>query len=191
MVRSGPVRNRLRGWALAATAAVVFTVQTPRARATTVVPITVEALTRQSHEVVVATVVRSASRWEGGFIVTDHTVRVAAVFKGAAALQSEITVTLAGGVVGRVGQVIAEVPVPEVGRSYVWFVQAGAEGRRYLTHMTAAVVPLRVVPGQAQVTAEPPEALVTAPSQGPQGVSAGPRALPFETLSRVIQGASP
>jgi len=162
----------------------------PQAEATTVAPITVEALTAQSDEVLVATVLRAVSRWEGGMLVTDHAVRVAAVFKGTVALQSELTVTVAGGVLGRVAQVIPESPVPEVGRSYVWFVQR-AGGRRYLSHMTAAVVPLRVLPGEGRVAAEPAEALVTGPSQGPGGVTAGPRSIDFEVLSRRIQGAAP
>lgn len=181
--RQGRWAAGLLAWALA--------VQAPSAGATTVTPVTVEALTQQSDEVLVATVLRAASRWQGGVIVTDHTLRVAAVFKGAVSLQSEVVVTVAGGVVGRVAQTIAEVPVPVVGRSYVWFVQRGDGGARYLAHMTAAVVPLRVAPGEARVVAEAPEALVTAPSQGVSGVSAGPRALAFESLARVIQGAAP
>lgn len=185
------VKRRRQGSGAAWLLAGALALGAPGVGATTVVPVTVEALTRQSDEVIVASVMHATSRWQGGMIVTDHTLRVAAVFKGAVALQSELVVTVAGGVVGRVAQHVAEVPVPVVGQSYVWFVQRGEGGARYLAHMTAAVVPLRVAPGEARVLAEAPEALVTAPSQGVTGVSAGPRALAFESLARVILRAAP
>lgn len=132
----------------------------PRAVATTVVPVTVAELTRRSEDVVVGTVRAANSRWHGGFIVTDCEVVVEAALKGASLPRATVFVRVAGGVVGGIGQHVPDAPTPLVGSTYVFFLQGG-EGRvRYLTHLTAAVLAVSLDAGGRPVV-EPAPGLVT------------------------------
>lgn len=115
-----------------------------RARATTVVPITVDALTRRSELVVLGTVRATSSRWRERFIVTDCDVVVEAVLKGPARAGEVVGVRVAGGEVDGIGQMVPDAPIPHAGESAVFFLQGQEDGRWLLAHMTAAVVPVRV-----------------------------------------------
>lgn len=148
------------------------------ARATTVVPVTTEELTQRSDEVVVATVVRSASRWEQGLIVTDHELVVDASVRGNAPPRSTLFVRTPGGTVGRISQVIPDAPSLEVGRSYVFFLSGGVGTVRYLAHLTAAVVPVEPT-AQGTLVARPSTALLTDRSRSG---SAPPASVPLPAM---------
>lgn len=148
------------------------------ARATTVVPVTTEELAQRSDDVVVATVVRSASRWEQGLIVTDHELVVDAAVRGGALPRSTVFVRTPGGTVGRVAQVIPDAPSLEVGRSYVFFLSGGVGTVRYLAHLTAAVVPVEATAGGALV-ARPSTALLTG---APRASAAPPAPVPLPAM---------
>jgi hypothetical protein len=66
-----------------------------RAHSTTVVPITVDALTRRSELVVLGTVRAASSQWRERFIVTDCDVRVEAVLKGPVSAGATVGVRVA------------------------------------------------------------------------------------------------
>ncbi len=115
-----------------------------RAHATTVVPITVDALTRRSELVVLGTVRGASSRWRERFIVTDCDVVVEAVLKGPVNTGAVVGVRVAGGEVDGIGQMVPDAPIPHAGETAVFFLQGQEDGRWLLAHMTAAVVPVRV-----------------------------------------------
>ncbi len=115
-----------------------------RAHATTVVPITVDALTRRSELVVLGTVRGASSRWRERFIVTDCDVVVEAVLKGPVNTGAVVGVRVAGGEVDGIGQMVPDAPIPRAGETAVFFLQGQEDGRWLLAHMTAGVVPVRV-----------------------------------------------
>lgn len=115
-----------------------------QAHSTTVVPISVDALTRRSELVVLGTVRAAASRWRERFIVTDCDVLVEATLKGPVNVGANVGVRVAGGEVDGIGQVVPDAPIPHTGETAVFFLQGQEDGRWLLAHMTAAVVPVRV-----------------------------------------------
>jgi hypothetical protein len=125
--------------------------------ATVTVPITLQELTERSDDVVVGEVRRASSQWDGGRIVTDYEIDIRAVMRGRTAVGTSLLARLPGGTVGRIGQTIAGVPSPEVGGTYVFFLQSGPSGLRYLTHLTASVMPvtLDTPTGTVSVTPHP------------------------------------
>ena len=131
-----------------------------RANATVVVPVTVEELTRLADDVVVAVPRRASSQWDGGRIVTDYELEVITALKGPLAQGNSLIVRFPGGVVGRIGQVVAGVDGLVVGRSYVLFLSTGVSGLRFLTHLVASVVPVQLDPATGQPQALPAEGLV-------------------------------
>jgi hypothetical protein len=171
------------------------------AGATSTVPVAVEALTRRADDVVLAVARRSNARWDGRVIVTDTELEVTAVLRGRLVPRSAVLVTTPGGVVGRIGQVVPGTPVFTEGGAYVLFLQPGPAPLRYLAHLTAAVVPVRVgATGEVLVDVPrdlwlPPEGtsgtwgpLVTG-AQAPVGVPPGAAVtVPLERLVRAIQG---
>lgn len=153
------------------------------AGATVVVPITVQDLTRTSDDVVVATVVQGRSQWQGGRIVTDYQLQVAAVMKGALAPGATTVVRLPGGVVGRIGQTVAGVAPLTRGTTYLLFLATGPDGVRCLTHLTAAVMAMGADPVSGDVVGTVPEGLVAVP----QGTHMGTVAL--EAMDRAVRAA--
>ncbi len=153
--------------------------------ATTGRAVTVAELTRASDDVLVGTVRRSVSRWEGGHIVTDHDVEVGAVLAGRLVPGVTVTVRVAGGVVGRIAQSIPGAPTLEDGRAYMLFLAGGVSTVRYLAHMTAAVVP--VVMDGATVTAAVPSTLLTVPVSG----AGRPTRMALTDLTRAVGAVRP
>jgi hypothetical protein len=129
---------------LAALGAVGVGLRARRARATTVVPITVDALARRSELVVLGTVRAASARWRERFIVTDCDVVVEAVLKGPVNVGALVGVRVAGGEVDGIGQMVPDAPIPRAGETAVFFLQGQEDGRWLLAHMTAGVVPVRV-----------------------------------------------
>ncbi len=171
---------------------VTLSLATPRvSEATTVVPVTVAELTRSSDDVVLATVRSQVSRWDGRVIVTDHTLEVVSVLAGRIVPRATVYLRTGGGTVGHISQVIAGVPEPEVGQSYVFFFSGGTGTVRYLAHLTAAMVPLRVERGTGRVEALCPEGLVTVGTTLPATAPPAGRALAFDSLLRAVREARP
>lgn len=161
----------------AALALVAVLLAPAAARATTVIPVTTEELTRRSDEVIVATVRASTSRWDGGLIVTDHELVVGATVRGDAPPGATVFVRTPGGTVGRLAQVVPDAPTLEVGSTYVFFLAGGVGRVRFLAHLTAAVVPVRAAPGVGLV-AQPPSSLLTDVSRPATAAAPPPVALP-------------
>lgn len=168
---------------LAACALGAATLRGRGARATTVVPITVEALTRRSELVVLATVRATRCLWRSGFIVTDGDLRVEAVMKGDARVGDSLGVRVAGGELDGVGQMIPDAPTLRVGDAAVFFLQGDEQGRHLLAHMTAAVLPVRLG-ADGTVTVGTAPGLQRASDAAP----AGPTAL--TTFARTVNGAT-
>jgi hypothetical protein len=164
-------RPVLPGWALALALTVL---SAPRgARATTVVPITLEDLSRRADVVVVATVRTTRARWEGRILVTDAELEVRVAMKGPVAPGATIVLRVPGGVLGEIGQTIPGVPRPERGDTFVAFLTAaedGSPGRYHLTHLTASILPV-LAPGPS---ASPTGALRVRPAS--EGMTVGPLA---------------
>ena len=134
-------------------------------------------LTRTSDDVIVGTVRRSVSRWEGRFIVTDHEVELSAVLKGRLAPRAVVVLRVAGGVVGRIGQHIPGAPTLADGGTYLLFLAGGVSDLRYLAHASAAVVPM-TLDASGQVQALPPETLAGAePAMALERITAAVRAV--------------
>jgi hypothetical protein len=160
-------------------------VLTRPAAATSVVPVTVEELTRRADAVVVATPRAARSQWLGGQIVTDVELEVHASARGSLVPGDTVTLRRPGGIVGRIGQEIPGVPSLELGRQYVVFLARGP-GVFYLAHLTAAVLPMAAAP-DGTVTVQPPaEGLATGPGGRP-GTVMGRAGMPFEQLVRVLR----
>jgi len=147
----------------AAVVAMALTLAPSLAPAVTARRVSVTELTRASDDVVVGTVRRSVSRWEGRFIVTDHEVELGAVLKGRLAPRAVVVVRVAGGVVGRIGQQVPGAPSLADGGTYLLFLAGGVSDVRYLAHMTAAVVPV-TLDAAGRVQASAPESLTEATS---------------------------
>lgn len=163
----------------AAALAVALALSPRLAPALTARRVTVAELTRASDDVVVGTVRRSVSRWEGRFIVTDHEVELSAVLKGRLAPRAVVVVRVAGGVVGRIGQHIPGAPALADGATYLLFLEGGISDVRYLAHVSAAVVPM-ALDSSGQVRARPPETLV-----------GGEPAMALERIAAAVRAVSP
>lgn len=156
------------------------------AGATTVVPITLDALTQRSELVLLGTVRGAVSQWSGRFIVTDCEVEAEVVLKGELAVHARVPVRVAGGEVDGIGQMIPDAPMPERGQTYVFFLQGREEGRRLLAHMTAAVLPITLDPGGEMLIGSAP-GLVTARS-GTRGLAPMP-SMGAGEFARVVRAA--
>jgi hypothetical protein len=163
----------------AAVLATALLLAPPFAHALTARRVTVAELTRSADDVVVGTVRRSVSRWEGRFIVTDHEVELSAVLKGRLAPRAVVVVRVAGGVVGRIGQHVPGAPTLDDGRTYLLFLAGGVSDARYLAHMSAAVVPVTLdAAGRVQATA-------------PESLAAGAPAMTLERLAGAVRAVAP
>lgn len=156
--------------------------------ATTVHPVSVAELTRGSDDVVLATVRRSMSHWEEGFIVTDHEIEVVSALKGRLASRALVMVRLAGGTVGSISQMIPEAPSLEVGRTYVLFLAGGVSTVRYLAHLTAAVVPVALAP-TGSVQASVPGTLRIAPAS--TGPASATTVMSLDQVARAVRSVTP
>ena len=114
------------------------------AHATTVVPVTIETLARRADEVLIVTPRHATSAWFGRVIDTDYDLEVQTVVRGASVAGAHVTLRAPGGVVGSIGQQIPGVPALEINRPYVVFLSRASDvpGVFYLTHLTAAVLPV-------------------------------------------------
>lgn len=169
----------MRPWTLAAALAVALALTPSLAPAITARRVSVPELTRSSDDVVVGTVRRSVSRWEGRFIVTDHEVVLSAVLKGRLSPRATVVVRVAGGVVGRIGQHVPGAPSLEDGATYLLFLAGGVSDVRYLAHMTAAVVPVTV------------DATGTVQARAPESMTAGAATIPLERLAGAVRAVTP
>lgn len=156
------------------------------AGATTIVPVTLEELTRRSELVVLGTVREVSSRWRGRFIVTDCGVSVDLSLKGELAVGERVGVRVAGGEVDGIGQMIPDAPMPERGASYVFFLQGREEGMRLLAHMTAAALPVTLGPDGAMVVGTAPGLAGSTSGR----VTASPaRSFPVGEFARAVRAA--
>lgn len=178
-----------RAFLTAGAASALVLARARSARATVVVPVTAEALTRRSDDVVIATVRRSSSQWDGGHIVTDHEVDVLTALKGRLPPRSLVLVRTPGGVVGGIGQYIPGAPSLEQGRSYVLFLSGGVGSVRYLAHLTAAVMAIEGDPASGVVRVLPGEGLLS--SGGAAGRVTGGAAFPLDALAAVVRSVGP
>lgn len=154
------------------------------AHATTVVPITAEALARRADAVVIATPRASQSRWEGGFIVTDLELEVQSVMRGALVRGERVVLGLPGGVVGRISQRVEGVPSPQIGIPYVFFlVRARDGGAGYnLAHPSAGVLPLTTASDGTVVVLPAREGMIVAPAAGTTGPMSAPTVMAREGI---------
>lgn len=180
--------SRLRSLAAPCLAALVA-LASP-ARATTTRPVTVVELTRASDNVIVGTVRRSSSRWEGGFIVTDHEVEVLGALKGRLPSRATVLVRVAGGVVGRIAQAIPGAPSLEDGRTYVLFLEGGISTARYLAHMTAAVVPVSA-DASGHAVAGVPSSLVMGGATVSAATPTRATSMELDALTRAVRSVAP
>ncbi len=162
-------------------AACATLIASPTARATVVSAVTLESLTRQADEVIVATVVQSHAQWLDGRIVTDHQLRVVAVMKGRATPEASVMLETPGGVVGHLAQSIAGVPTLGPGGTYILFLSVGPTGLRYLTHLTASVMPMGTDPVSGDVMGTLPEGLTAVSDVTARGT------VSLETLQRAVR----
>ena len=86
----------------------------------------VESLARDSDAVVRGSVQRRAAGWRGGRIFTEVEVRVSEVWRGRA--PARVTVTVPGGEVGPIGQLVAGAPSFRDGEEVVLFLKRGPAG---------------------------------------------------------------
>ncbi len=160
------------------------------AGAITTRPVTVAELTRASDDVIVGTVRRSSSRWEGGFIVTDHEVEVVGALKGRLPARATVVVRVAGGVVGRIAQAVPGAPSLDDGRTYVLFLEGGVSTARYLAHMTAAVVPVSA-DAAGHALAGVPSSLRMAPASAAPAGHEPVAAVALDAVTRAVRSVAP
>lgn len=170
---------------------VVALTLTPAAEATTVTPVTVAELTRNSDDVIVGTVRRSSSRWDGAFIVTDHEIEVVTALRGRLPARATIVVRVAGGVVGRIAQYIPDAPVLELSRTYTLFMAGGISNVRYLTHLTAAAVPVTLDAASGRVQATVSEALVMSGAAPVSSTAHARTVIDLDVLARAVRTVAP
>jgi len=163
----------------AAALSLALTLAPSLAPAITARRVTVAELTRASDDVVVGTVRRSVSRWEGRLIVTDHEVELSAVLKGRLAPRAVVVVRVAGGVVGRIGQHVPGAPSLADGATYVLFLAGGVSDVRYLAHMTAAVVPVTL------------DAAGAVQARAPESLAAGAPSVALERMAGAVRAVAP
>lgn len=157
------------------------------ASATTVVPITVEQLSRRADAVIVATVRSTRARWEGRLIVTDCELEVRMAMKGELSAGQTLTLRVPGGVMGDIGQVIPGVPRLDRGETVVAFVTRAedrAPGRYYLTHLTASILPITAV----TTSSTPSGAIVVRPTA--EGMTVAPNPTGPTNRSRSVSTAT-
>ncbi len=146
-------------------------------------PATVEQLAREADAVVRGRVERMESRWaaDGRHVVTRVTLRVSTVLRGATG--GEVTLEVAGGVAGGLGQRVDAAPTFLPGEEAVVFLRRAAGGR-WLVHGMAQGK-FRVEGGEAR----PDLADWTFV---PEALPAGERraeAMPIEELERRVRAA--
>ncbi len=114
------------------------------AAASTVVPVTVEALARRADDVLVVTPRRSTAHWIGRRIVTDYDLDVQAVVRGAVSPGAHVVLRAAGGTVGNIVQEIPGTPVLAIDRPYVVFLlrSPNVAGTYFFAHLMAAALPI-------------------------------------------------
>ena len=153
------------------------------AAAAVVRPATVEQLAREADAVVRGRVERIASRWapDRRHIVTAVTLRVARVLRGAAA--DRVTLLVAGGEVGEVGQSVDASPAFEEGEEAVVFLRR-TPGGEHLVHGLAQGK-FRVEGGEAR-----PDLgnYAFVPGEVPRGERPAGR-MPLEELERRVRAA--
>jgi len=107
-----------------AAAALALSLGEPRdARATTLVPLDLPALTARAERVVLARVERQEARWTGGrdAIYTDVVLRVERSYKGDTKAGEEIVVRREGGNLDGVAMMVYGAPVFSVGEEVIVF----------------------------------------------------------------------
>jgi len=97
------------------------------ADATTLRPISLDTLTRDSDAIVLGTVVAQQARFERGVIWTTSTLEVEQCIAGDCADVATLEVRTPGGEVAGVAQRIAGVTAVEPGGTYVMFLERGAD----------------------------------------------------------------
>jgi hypothetical protein len=159
-----------------------------QADATVLFARSIDEMARDADVVVVATPTGPrASRWQGGRIVTDVSVRIDAVITGRMVPSSVLTVRLPGGVVGEIGQSLAGAPTLTPDVPTVLFLTASREGVRSVLSLSAGSLPVSVAPGGAVVVLPArTEGMTLLPPQGPTSparVVLPPEGLPLETFA--------
>lgn len=153
------------------------------ATATTVVPVTIEDLARQSEDIALVRVLQRSSHWSGRLIVTDNDTEVLIPFQGTLASHNRVVIRLAGGTVGTVREVIPDAPEMVPGSTYLVFLRGGTDGVRYVSHLTAAVVQVTPRTDGTTLDARLPVGLLS-PSPRLDGF------IPFETIIPRLRGLS-
>lgn len=160
------------------------------ARALTARSVSVVELTRASDDVIVGTVRRSVSRWEGRFIVTDHEVEVVSALKGRLPERATVVVRVAGGVVGRIGQQIPGAATLDDGATYLLFLEGGVSTVRYLAHVSAAAVPV-TLDAMGHVQARVPSSLVMTGATGVVDAHTAASTTALERLTTAVRAVRP
>ncbi|MGH7436798.1 MAG: hypothetical protein ACRENE_14080 [Polyangiaceae bacterium] len=121
-----------KGLASVAACAVVVAVAAV-AGASVSLPVTWDALVRESTASVIVSPRESSAVWEGGRICTYTHVHVERALAGELATGGDAWVRTLGGVVGKVGQVVDGEAVFSPGRSSLVFLQPSGAGAFYVT----------------------------------------------------------
>jgi hypothetical protein len=168
-----------------AASALLLCVHPPAASATTVVPITLEALAQRSDAVIVARVLeaRVFARNRAGRVrlSTDVTLEVSACLRGALRPRQRVTLRLPGGATSTVVEEVIGVPELHTGDTVLAFLSSARDHDPtlfYLAHLTAALAALSVDARGEVVVARAPEGAI---------VSGEPR---FATSATVLRRAS-
>jgi hypothetical protein len=117
----------------------------PAARASISLPVTWDALVRESSAAVVVTPKGSRTVWEDGHICTYTQVHVDRSVAGALGVGADAWVRTLGGVVGKVGQLVDGEAVFVPGHASLVFLRPGAVGSFDVTARAQGQYP--VVPG--------------------------------------------
>lgn len=108
-------------------------------------------VTRSDHAVL-ATAVRTQSRWDGrGRIVTDVTLRVEDSMKGDSSAGDEVVLVVLGGEIGDIGMTVAGEPRFTPGDRAIVFAARSSQGRLRPVGMTQGVLPIVERGGRALV----------------------------------------
>lgn len=162
------------------------------AEATVLFERTLDELAREADAVVVATPLDArVSRWQGGRIVTDVTVRVDAVLTGRIVASRDLVVRIPGGVVGDVGQSLSGAPTLTAGAPAVLFLTAPRSGARAVLSLSAGVLPVSALPsGAVVVLPARTEGLTLLPPGGPVAaarVVIPSGGLPLQTFATLLR----
>jgi hypothetical protein len=123
------------------------------ARATTLVPLDLKALSEHADRIVYATVESTESSWTGGHdaIYTDVKLRVVRSYKGAVKAGTLLTVRKEGGVVNGIGMRVYGAPEFTPGEELVAFVEQRGKAA-WIVGMTQGKLRVRTLPdGTKQV----------------------------------------